>query len=83
MGTLQQKLTALKDRFEQKADPGVVAVMHQATDRLRRSGIMDRVLPCGAPAPMFTLPNTIGAMVSSKDLLKKGPLVLVFYRGVW
>ncbi len=41
------------------------------------------VIKVGEIAPKFSLPNAIGEMVHSKDLSKKGPLVLVFYRGAW
>jgi len=37
----------------------------------------------GDIAPEFVLPNAIGADVSLSELLKKGPVVLSFYRGGW
>jgi peroxiredoxin len=37
----------------------------------------------GEPAPDFTLPNAFGKPVHLYDELKKGPVVLVFYRGAW
>lgn len=33
--------------------------------------------------PEFSLPNQTGTMISLKDLIKKGPLVITFYRGGW
>ncbi len=53
------------------------------TDELRRSGILARVLKPGDPAPEFALPNADGRLVSSRDLLARGPLVATFYRGKW
>jgi len=29
------------------------------------------------------LPDETGSLVSSRDLLEKGPLVVSFYRGIW
>lgn len=81
--SLQDKLDAYKAGFVQKVGPEKVAIMHRATDDLRRSGILDRVLKPGAPAPEFSLPNTRGEIVSSSALLARGPLVLSVYRGVW
>jgi peroxiredoxin len=37
----------------------------------------------GERAPDFTLPNAFGQKVNLYDELKKGPVVLVFYRGAW
>lgn len=40
-------------------------------------------LNVGAKMPAFTLKDSFGKDVSSRDLLKKGNLVVVFYRGSW
>ncbi|MEO8071916.1 MAG: redoxin domain-containing protein [Acidobacteriota bacterium] len=40
-------------------------------------------LNVGAKMPAFTLSDANGKTVSSSDLLKKGNLVVVFYRGAW
>jgi peroxiredoxin len=40
-------------------------------------------LVVGDKAPDFTLPNATGNQVSLSELLKKGPVVLKFYRGEW
>jgi len=81
--SLQEKLDAYKADFEKKLPPEKLAIMHRATDDLRRSGLADHVLKPGAPAPDFVLPNIHGENVSSADLRKTGPLVVTFYRGVW
>ena len=81
---LQDKLDALKTKFEtEMASPEVVAVLHRMTDELIASGQAGRSLHAGDRAPAFTLPDPDGKLVSSRDLLAKGPLVLTFYRGVW
>ena len=58
-------------------------IMHRATENLRVSGIMDRVIKVGDRLPSFALPNAYGLDVRSSDLLAKGPLVLTFFRGAW
>lgn len=40
-------------------------------------------LNVGAKMPAFSLKDSLGNTVNSKDLLKQGNLVLVFYRGAW
>lgn len=57
--------------------------MHRATAELIASGAATRALKAGDKAPAFALRNPDGVLVSSADLLAKGPLVLSFYRGVW
>ncbi len=81
--SLQDKLDKIKKDFEAGAPPEVLAVMHRAADDLLNSGIMERTLKAGDRAPGFTLPNEQGQMVDSLELLRRGPLVLGFYRGVW
>lgn len=82
--TLQDKLDAFKAKFESEmAPPEVVAVMHRVTDELIASGQAGRALQAGDRAPVFTLPDPDGKLVSSQDLLARGPIVLTFYRGAW
>lgn len=81
--TLQERLNAHKAEFESKVPPEKLAIMHRATEDLRRSGILERVIKVGDVAPEFLLPNLRGEKVSSSELLRRGPLVLTFYRGVW
>lgn len=82
--TLQSKLDALKHEFEtKKAPPAVVEALHRAVNDLIASGAEEKALKIGDTAPIFTLPNPVGELVSSAELLTKGPLVVSFYRGVW
>jgi len=82
--SLQDRLDAYKADFEaNKAPPAVVAAFHKSTDELIASGQAWRALKAGDRAPSFNLADADGAMVSSAELLAKGPLVLTFYRGVW
>jgi peroxiredoxin len=50
---------------------------------LRKSGLVERALKAGDTMPEFELPNVEGTLVSSADLLTRGPLVLSFFRGGW
>jgi peroxiredoxin len=57
--------------------------MHRVTNELIASGQAGRALKAGDRAPAFTLPDPDHKLVSSADLLAKGPLVVTFYRGAW
>ncbi len=80
---LQEKLNAMKNDSMASKPPEVIATMLQATKELIESGIADNAIKVGETLPEFTLPDVKGNLVSSKDLLAKGPLSLSFYRGVW
>jgi peroxiredoxin len=82
--SLQDKLDAFKADFEgNKAPPQVVAVMRKATADLVAARQAERAVQVGMKAPEFALTDAHGNTVRSAELLKTGPLVLTFYRGVW
>lgn len=58
------------------------AIMEKAGESLA-SSLPDPGIKVGEKAPDFTLKNAFGEEISLKDELKKGPVVLVFYRGAW
>lgn len=59
-----------------------MAVMEKA-DKDLAAAMPDPGIKVGATAPNFTLKNALGKNISLRDELKKGPVVLVFYRGAW
>jgi len=83
MTTLAEKLDEIREGAKQRVPEEARAIMARATNELRESGIMDRALKEGGNLPSFELPNREGELISSSGLLKKGNLVLTFYRGVW
>ena len=85
---LQERLDAFKTSFESGAPPfnvpqSAIEIMHRAAEELRRSGQAERALGVGARAPAIALPNQDGQIISSADLLVRGPLVISFFRGHW
>ena len=80
---LQEKLNAMKKESIAGRPPEVVAVLLGEVEKLVQSGIADKAINVGERLPEFTLPDENGNLVSSKDLLAKGPLAISFYRGVW
>jgi peroxiredoxin len=86
--TLQAKLDAFKADFEAGKPPynvprSVIETMHRATAELKATGLAERAKKVGDKAPAFLLKDPEGNIVSSKELLAKGPLIVTFYRGVW
>ena len=81
--TLADTLQGIREASAKRIPPERAAIMHRATEELRASGIMERVIKVGDPLPAFALPNSYGQEVRSADLLAKGPLILTFFRGSW
>ena len=80
---LAEQLEKIREGAAERIPADSLAIMHGATQDLRASGIMDRVLKVGDRMPAFSLENTDGETVRSADLLAKGTLVVSFFRGKW
>src|SRR5215470_15641351 len=78
---LQDKLDALKAGCLAKTSPEVTLVRQRAVDRL--AGLAERAMQAGEQAPAFQLRDGYGEAFSSREALRRGPMVLVFYRGRW
>ena len=83
MTVLQDHLDEITANTRNLVQPERMAVSERAVQELLNSGIENRILPVGAIAPEFTLPDASGRPVRSADLLALGPLVLNFFRGRW
>ncbi len=59
------------------------AIHAQAVAELKRRNVAENILPVGAKAASFELPDHNGKIVSSSDLLANGRLVICFIRGRW
>lgn len=81
--SLNQQLEEMRRASWGRWAPEKVAILRRSFEELTRSGILDRALKKGERAPDFTLKSADGAEVSLAGLLRKGPVVLAFYRGHW
>lgn len=80
---LHETLDRIREASRGRVLPEIRAVMERSIADLRASGIMQRIVQVGQPAPDFTLPNSAGTLVGLGDLRARGPVVLSFYRGRW
>jgi len=83
MTGLQNQLDEITANTRHLVQAERLAVSERAIEELFATGIEDRILPPGAVAPTFALPDSGGKMVRSEDLLALGPLVVKFFRGRW
>jgi len=80
---LKQELSRERDHWASVLDAPTVALMNRTNDSLRAPEILGRALQEGDHAPNFRLPDAQGGSIELNALLKRGPVVLVFYRGQW
>ena len=83
MMTLKEQLEAIKAQTASMITPEIAAAMKQGYEELAERNVLEKVLKTGETAPAFALPNSQGNIIRSQDLLAKGPLVILFYRGKW
>jgi peroxiredoxin len=83
MPHLQDQLDEITTQTRTLVQPERLAIGERAVEELFRAGSEDRILPIGASAPAFALPDFSGRIVRSSDLLALGPLIVNFFRGRW
>jgi len=81
--SIADQLTARREGFKAKAPAAAVEISREAVEEIKKSGLLDRALNVGDTVPPFSLTDALGKVVNISDLLQKGPVVLVFYRGAW
>lgn len=81
--TLKEKIDSYKQQSAGKASPEMVAIMKRSTAELQATVPTRNIPKVGSTLPEFNLLDSKGNEVSSKALLKSGPLVVTFFRGMW
>ncbi len=80
---LQQRLDERRELMLRYVPAASLAVNRRTVEALRQSGLAERILPVGAQAPDFELPDHNGNAVALASLLAHGPVIAVFFRGRW
>jgi peroxiredoxin len=84
LASLQDALDTITQNTRSLVQPERLAISERQVNELFATGIEDRILRAGQPAPDFTLQDALtGKQVRSSDLLALGPLVIKFFRGRW
>jgi len=84
MPPLQNQLDHITTQTRALVQPERLAITDNSVQDLLDSGLESRILPIGATAPSFALPDAInGKLIRSSDLLALGPLIITFFRGRW
>lgn len=80
---LQHRLAEKKEAWHLETPAEKKAIVQDHIQEVINDSIIHRALQKGEVAPDFTLTNAEGMNVSLYDYLKKGPVVLTWYRGGW
>ena len=83
MATLAARLDQIREAGDAKRNPEWTAIMKQGTADLIASGIADKACGVGDVAPAFARPNLDQKTVRLSALVRRGPVVLSFFRGRW
>jgi peroxiredoxin len=81
--SLKEQLAEYRVGWYQRVPTERQAIMQRHIDELRRGTIPRTMLKVGDHAPAIVLENAKGAIVDVGALLKKGPVIVTFYRGGW
>jgi peroxiredoxin len=81
--TLNDQLDSLTAKLRAMVPAERLAVVDLAAEELIYSGRAGRALKAGDHAPAFELPDGDGMLWRSEDLLRGGPVAIVFFRGRW
>ena len=81
--SLKDQLAEYRAGWYQRVPVERQAIMQRHIDELRNGTIARAMLKVGDKAPAIVLENAKGVTVDVGTLLKKGPVIVTFYRGGW
>jgi peroxiredoxin len=81
--SLKEQLAEYRAGWYKRVPPERQAIMQRHIDQLRTGAIARSMLKVGDRAPAIVLTNAKGQTVDVATLLKKGPVIVTFYRGGW
>jgi len=81
--TLYEQNIKFFDEFKKNAPNEIVKMIEGGWDWLKESDLNDYAIKVGQRAPTFSLKEAGGNVIDLAEELKKGPVVLTFYRGGW
>jgi len=81
--SLEQQLNEQKEGFNAKADSAKKRAYEEGIQAVVNAQITINALQKGEKAQDFTLTNATGEQISLYQELKKGPVILMWYRGGW
>lgn len=83
MTTLAQQISELNENLASQVPAEILEAFGQSIADLKSLGLEAQTLPIGQVFPDFKLFNTLNQPIELRELLKKGSVILAFFRGNW
>ena len=81
--SLKDQLAEQRAASAKRMPPERQAIMQRQIEQLRNGAVARTILKVGDRAPAIVLNNAKGEIVDVAHFLKKGPVIITFYRGGW
>lgn len=80
---LSKELNATYTDFHTNGPKELTSIIRDGTSSIKSTFDPSTAIQPGQKLPSFSLTDAHGRTVTSQDLLSKGPVILLFYRGAW
>jgi peroxiredoxin len=83
MNQLAKQIEQLNEHLVKQLPDDIMIAFEQSIIDLKESYFENNVIRHGEQFPIFLLPNIHNELVKSEEILKKGKMIVAFYRGSW
>lgn len=77
------QIEQLNHELSSQLSQDVLNAFGNSVEDLKTKNIQGSSIQIGEQVPEFSLPNAYGQKINSREILKNGKMILVFYRGSW
>ena len=83
MNPLALQIEQLNHKLSSQLPQDILNAFGSSVEDLKTKNIEDNSIQVGQKMPEFLLPNAYGEKIHFTQILKKGKMILAFYRGSW
>lgn len=83
MSVLAKQIEQFNNELATQVPQEVLEAFGKSIEDLKTKNIEEKSIKLGAIMPDFSLPNAKNEIIHSKEILKKGKMIIAFYRGSW
>lgn len=83
MSELAKQIEQFNNELATQVPQEVLEAFEKSIKDLKTKNIEEKSIKLGAIMPDFSLPNAKNEIIHSKEILKKGKMIIAFYRGSW
>lgn len=83
MNTLAKNIEQLNQDLASQLPQEILEAFGKSIEDLKTKNMEKNSIQIGERIPAFSLPNALGKMINSDEVLKNNKMILAFYRGSW